>query len=178
MGKKLSQSSTKISKNDNKKQLNSLIKVLRPKVYIIDSSNFKRLVQELTGNGNPISFVAPPPSIPEPVMGWEVPIIEIIDDHGYQELSVDLSNDSSEASMPTSFTTAMDQSPELCVSDTTFNVFESSLSTQKMDFPACGDIESWLLETDDSYSYNCDVSIPTIQQECSVYGYDLSDLII
>lgn len=30
----------------NKKQLNSLIKFLRPKVYITNSSNFKNLVQE------------------------------------------------------------------------------------------------------------------------------------
>lgn len=171
MGKKPSQASKKIPKND-KKQFNSLIKVLRPKVYITDSSNFKRLVQELTGNGNPISFVPPP--IPEPVM--EVPTVEI-DDHGYQERSLDSSVDSSEGSIPTFFTAT--ESPELCVSDT-FNAFETYLSNQKMEFPAYGDLESWLLETDStySYSYNCDVSIPTIQQEFGAYGYDLSDLII
>ncbi|KAL3508952.1 hypothetical protein ACH5RR_028353 [Cinchona calisaya] len=172
MGKKLSQASTKISKTD-KKQLNSLIKILRPKVYITDSSNFKRLVQELTGNGNTVSLV--PPSIPsEPVM--QVPIVEI-DDHAYQERSVNSSVDSSEASVPTSFNTAM-ESPEFCVSDT-FNVFESDpLSSHKMDFPLYGDIESWLLETDNSFPYNCDVSIPTMQQQVGVYGYDVfSDLI-
>lgn len=49
------QESAKTSKKEiveNKKlqKLNSLIKVLRPKVYITDTSGFKRLVQELTGN--------------------------------------------------------------------------------------------------------------------------------
>ncbi|KAK7276753.1 hypothetical protein RIF29_17899 [Crotalaria pallida] len=51
MSKKLNQASLKISKKNNEKQeFNSLIKVLRPKVYITDSSSFKKLVQELTGN--------------------------------------------------------------------------------------------------------------------------------
>ncbi|GLT94047.1 hypothetical protein SLE2022_118100 [Rubroshorea leprosula] len=35
--------------NKNEKQLHNVIKVLWPKVYIIDSSNFKELVQELIG---------------------------------------------------------------------------------------------------------------------------------
>ncbi|KAK4364020.1 hypothetical protein RND71_015378 [Anisodus tanguticus] len=50
----VSQLSQKITKNSNipcnKKQLNNLIKLLRPKVYITSSSNFKTLVQQLTGN--------------------------------------------------------------------------------------------------------------------------------
>ncbi|MED6186149.1 hypothetical protein PIB30_064041 [Stylosanthes scabra] len=57
MGKKIIQTpSAKISKKNNhqKKQNNnnfsSLIKVLKPKVYITDASSFKKLVQELTGN--------------------------------------------------------------------------------------------------------------------------------
>lgn len=49
--------SSKISKKDHyskhqHQEFNSLIKVLRPKVYITDSSSFKNLVQQLTGNGN------------------------------------------------------------------------------------------------------------------------------
>ncbi|KAF5201475.1 hypothetical protein FRX31_008944 [Thalictrum thalictroides] len=61
MGKGVSQASHNISKSD-KKSVNSLIKVLRPKVYITDSSSFKKLVQELTGNGRePISPFTPPP---------------------------------------------------------------------------------------------------------------------
>ncbi|CAK7346665.1 unnamed protein product [Dovyalis caffra] len=59
MGTKVSQASMKISKNENN-QLRSLIKVLRPKIYITDSSSFKRLVQELTGNGRTIPSPPPP----------------------------------------------------------------------------------------------------------------------
>ncbi|KAL3754852.1 hypothetical protein ACJRO7_002016 [Eucalyptus globulus] len=54
----LSQASLKISKHQKKhqrrqqqQQFNSLIKVLKPKVYITDTFGFKKLVQELTGNG-------------------------------------------------------------------------------------------------------------------------------
>lgn len=56
----------KISKNnshhnhENKKDLNNLIKFLKPKVYITDSSNFKNLVQQLTGNGNSPIISSPP----------------------------------------------------------------------------------------------------------------------
>lgn len=42
----------KISKTQHTHQFNSLIKALKPKVYITSSSNFKTLVQELTGNGS------------------------------------------------------------------------------------------------------------------------------
>ncbi|KAF3652262.1 hypothetical protein FXO38_16193 [Capsicum annuum] len=46
----------RITKNNtipcNKKHFNNLIKFLRPKVYITSSSNFKTLVQKLTGNGS------------------------------------------------------------------------------------------------------------------------------
>ncbi|KAK0590763.1 hypothetical protein LWI29_031367 [Acer saccharum] len=57
MGKKKSPESVmKITKNHHKqhhhhekKQFNSMINVLRPKVYITDSSTFKSLVQQLTG---------------------------------------------------------------------------------------------------------------------------------
>ncbi|WCJ44532.1 hypothetical protein M5689_025194 [Euphorbia peplus] len=57
MGKKPSitkTSSSRICKNE-KKQFNSLIEVLRPKVYITNVSNFKTLVQELTGNNTSLS---------------------------------------------------------------------------------------------------------------------------
>ncbi|KAI3410278.1 Lipase_3 domain-containing protein [Psidium guajava] len=52
----LNQASLKISKHQKRhqqqqQQFNSLIKVLRPRVYITDTSCFKKLVQELTGNG-------------------------------------------------------------------------------------------------------------------------------
>ncbi|KAA8547177.1 hypothetical protein F0562_003614 [Nyssa sinensis] len=148
MGKKLSQSSLKITKND-KKQLNSLVKVLRPKVYITDSSSFKRLVQELTGNS--ISISSPPPTILPPV--GHVPDIEI-EDHGYQESnSVDLSVDSSK-SVPTPFA-APESSPELSM----------LITTNQMDFAQYRDIESWLLEMEPFPYYYDSYAPPLIQQE-------------
>ncbi|KAK6142281.1 hypothetical protein DH2020_022629 [Rehmannia glutinosa] len=52
----------KISKHEKRQELNSLIKILRPKVYITNTSNFKTLVQQLTGNGNYSPLSSPPPS--------------------------------------------------------------------------------------------------------------------
>ncbi|KAK1404829.1 hypothetical protein POM88_004434 [Heracleum sosnowskyi] len=74
MGKRLGKRKARISKRNSrdsgtctsheKKNLNHLVKVLKPRVYIIDPSNFKSLVQELTGNGitNP-----PLPCTPTPI---------------------------------------------------------------------------------------------------------------
>ncbi|KAB2020759.1 hypothetical protein ES319_D07G090900v1 [Gossypium barbadense] len=48
--KKVTQPATaSLKTSKNEKQLHRLVKVLRPKVYITDSSSFKQLVQELTG---------------------------------------------------------------------------------------------------------------------------------
>ncbi|KAL1560539.1 hypothetical protein AAHA92_10737 [Salvia divinorum] len=62
MGKKSSQAAMKApnNKHDKKQQSNSLMKILRPKVFITDSSNFKNLVQQLTGNA---ASSSPPPRI-------------------------------------------------------------------------------------------------------------------
>lgn len=72
MGKRAmaSEASVKLSRNNEKKpqphdqQLHSLIKVLKPKVYITDTASFKRLVQELTGNAASIPFVPSSPNLP------------------------------------------------------------------------------------------------------------------
>lgn len=56
----------KISKNkDQKHQFQSLIKVLRPPVYITDSSTFKNPVQELTGKFETRSSATPSPPVIE-----------------------------------------------------------------------------------------------------------------
>ncbi|KAG4120762.1 hypothetical protein ERO13_D11G163700v2 [Gossypium hirsutum] len=88
MGKKIiSQVKGKISKtscSDKKPLMNSMIKVLRPKVYIIDSSSFKSLVQELTGNPTVSS-----PSSSSSSSEKMVPVIEVEDDHGNPESSME-----------------------------------------------------------------------------------------
>ena len=85
MGKKVNQLASKTSKNE--KQLHSLIKVLRPKVYITDSSSFKQLVQELTGYR---SQTTAKPEETEKV----VPVVEI-EDQGEIPSTTTLSMDSS-----------------------------------------------------------------------------------
>lgn len=66
MGKKpIKESSLEIPNQNDKNKLNTLIKVLKPKVYITDSSSFKNLVQQLTGNGtSPVAPPLPPPPLP------------------------------------------------------------------------------------------------------------------
>lgn len=77
MGKKKSSKSSssssppKIPKHEKKPQIHNLNKIVRPKVFITESSNFKNLVQELTGNG---SSPTPP------------------QDHAYQENSLEMSS--------------------------------------------------------------------------------------
>lgn len=88
----LSQGRLKICKDDEKK-----INTIRPKVYITDSSSFKRLVQELTGNGR---YAMSLPPIDE--LDDHVPVISIEgngvaevgslrgESYGEMQMSVDL----------------------------------------------------------------------------------------
>ncbi|EXC25810.1 hypothetical protein L484_019444 [Morus notabilis] len=86
--KELSQeASVEASKNNihGKKDFSNRIKVLRPKVYITDSSNIKRLVQNLPGNGT-----SSEPSR-ERSRIEKVPIIDIYDqDQGEPESSLEV----------------------------------------------------------------------------------------
>ncbi|KAK1325681.1 hypothetical protein QJS10_CPA01g01678 [Acorus calamus] len=81
---KRNQRSLKICKDNYRKQENSLSKVLPPKVYITDSSSFKSLVQDLTGNGINPMFSSP-----------QIPSEEF--SVGECSSEVGLSNDSSES---------------------------------------------------------------------------------
>lgn len=129
-----------------------LLKILRPKVYITDCTNFKTLVQQLTGNGNSTLILSSPsPCISQPV--------DIIQDHAYQENNWDLSVDSSCFSIP------LESSPDLRRLETLDCVMENSL-----------DIESLLLEMD-PVSYNYDACHVMIQPEVCVYDYNLSGII-
>lgn len=116
MGKKATQASSKSSnKNHEKKQLSSLIKILKPKVYITDASSFKTLVQQLTGNertcrrssssSSPIN-----PTVPEQV---QVPSVNVCmgdedDDHG---IFLEIKSISNEVN---SFDPSIDSSLEFC----------------------------------------------------------------
>lgn len=195
MGKKFSQDSVKISKmsSSNKKiNLNSLIKVLRPKVYITDSSTFKTLVQELTGNGNGITSPSPSPSpipisIPSPRPNFSNTIISKPIDYGFQGSSPELSFDSSEATLSSNIPTQQLNMPTPLLSsssdDDELQSYNWFGKYDNMSFPQYnGEIESsasCFLGMDDPFLYNYDdtaYAIPIMPQEVCVYDYDLSGI--
>ncbi|KAK8588588.1 hypothetical protein V6N12_023017 [Hibiscus sabdariffa] len=97
MGKMIfSQAKTKISKTSRgeKKPLNSLIKVLRPKVYIIDSSSFKTLGKAIVSSPSSPSLSSPSLSLPR-ISDPPEPVIELEDDPGNPESSMESSFDAS-----------------------------------------------------------------------------------
>ncbi|KAJ9168176.1 hypothetical protein P3X46_019735 [Hevea brasiliensis] len=161
MGKKLSEASPRISKNE-KKQLNSWIKVLRPKVYITDSSSFKRLVQELTGNGTTTPTII---SKPQTVDKKLTITSSSIEDHGDPESSLETSTlDSFE------FPNQVISFPEgLSQSYTEDNTSDDLWMNQQ------GDLESLLLDIDPNPFYGCLSQIN--QEEVSIYDYEISEVL-
>uniref|UniRef100_A0A803QLJ0 VQ domain-containing protein n=1 Tax=Cannabis sativa TaxID=3483 RepID=A0A803QLJ0_CANSA len=183
MGKRVSQStSVKTTKNNEKKDLNSWIKVLKPKVYITDSSNFKQLVQQLTGNGNNQPFTKPQQEIKN------VPVIEI-DEDDHQEiepeisvevasLSFDGATDSSELFYSNQLEQEFSQvyNNEIFLDDDNTNLENYSVANQQVDLLAYWDIEKWLLDYDSHGLLYNNVYGP-IEQDVSIYDYELSGII-
>lgn len=187
MGKKVRQASLKVSKNE--RQLQSLIKVLRPKVYITDSSSFKRLVQELTGNG---SSITSPPTIEPDVQLANVPVIDIKDQKD-PESSIEASfaslEYSSELCHQVSLSEELNQvSNPIYLYDSTFedsavnydstfqdsvvnydSSFQDSTVNYGVDLLAYNDLDSWLLDMEPFPFYNDHAQI---DQEVSIYDYD------
>ncbi|OMO85537.1 VQ motif-containing protein [Corchorus olitorius] len=214
MGKKIiSQVKVKISKKNSEKkkeqqQLNSLIEVLRPKVFITDSSTFKTLVQHLTGNGTsevshdllpspPSSSTSSPQIVPA--------VIDVDQDIDHHHAA---GNVNPESSMETySFDASVDESFQVCNSNHYLALnedyqilnqaydydplpFQDTNSTENDHFlmdinvdqqevgnslMAYGDFESLLL--DEQISYPSLNVYSQIQQEVSIYDYELSGLI-
>lgn len=187
MGKKVRQASLKVSKNE--RQLQSLIKVLRPKVYITDGSSFKRLVQELTGNG---SSITSPPTIEPDVQLANVPVIDIKDQKD-PESSIEASfaslEYSSELCHQVSLSEELNQvSNPIYLYDSTFedsavnydstfqdsvvnydSSFQDSTVNYGVDLLAYNDLDSWLLDMEPFPFYNDHAQI---DQEVSIYDYD------
>lgn len=164
----------KISKNHQaaeikKPQLSSLIKVLKPKVYITHSSNFKTLVQQLTGNGSPVSSPTTPPT----------PITHNLEHHHhhprFQEPALDeLSMDnSSEGSVPTSsssFGSVHEIPVDIPFMEEPFNTL--------YEFPECNNLEPWafakdLCSYDNSVGPYDDDDVYVPQEGLSVFDYDI-----
>ncbi|KAK4369089.1 hypothetical protein RND71_012881 [Anisodus tanguticus] len=171
MGKKVRDEASK----SQKKQFNNLIKLLKPKVYITHSSNFKNLVQQLTGNNFGSSSSSSPmisssPPLPPPDHHDHDQRLQSIHQYYYQEYSQELSVDSSEGSIPSSININMLHEPCFSLLDNSIN----SMASQETDISEeyYRNIEAWLLEMD-SYSTNY------YHEQVSVdaYGYDLSTLL-
>ncbi|OMO95889.1 VQ motif-containing protein [Corchorus capsularis] len=220
MGKKvISQVKVKISKKNSEKkkeqqQLNSLIEVLRPKVFITDCSSFKTLVQHLTGNGTSSSssqvshelLPSPPSSSTSSPQTQIVPaVIDVDQDHIDHHAA---GNVNPESSMETySFDASVDESFQVCNSNHYLGLngdyqilnqaydydplpFQDTNSTENDHFlmdinvdqqevgnslMAYGDFESLLL--DEQILYPSLNVYSQIQQEVSIYDYELSGLI-
>lgn len=136
----------KISKHEKKRQLNNLIKIQRPKVYITDSSDFKNLVQQLTGNGkySPIE-----PSLPPPPLPWEEVVLPFSDtDYHHHHHS-----------------TPLEGSPD--------HLSINSLDKQNMDFYK--DLEAMLMEMDSSNNYDYNACYGMFHQDQACF-YDYNEL--
>ncbi|KAM3395843.1 hypothetical protein P3S68_004849 [Capsicum galapagoense] len=192
--------------NSEKKQFTNLIKLLKPKVYITHSSNFKNLVQQLTGNNingssssssssSPIIISSsPPPPPPRDHHHHHAGDQRMKFVHQYQESSRELSVDSSEGSIPSSNNTNTLHEP--CFSLLNSNNNNSMGSQEVMDNISeeyyYRNLESWLLEMDscttntsyhhdydqDHYQYQGYGPLMNIHEDVSIddYGYDLSTL--
>ncbi|EEF46111.1 conserved hypothetical protein [Ricinus communis] len=170
MGKKLGQlASSEVSNNNDKKQFNNWIKVLRPKVYITDTSSFKKLVQELTGNGTAVSKL-------QTVEKSTVPS-SISEDHKDQpesslETSLDSSSESNQnqVSFPEEELNDLSYNRLIYLDDTTSPDDLLWNMNQERDYKlAWEDLESSLLPDIDRYPF-CRSNYSQILQE--VYGLE------
>ncbi|KAJ7960654.1 VQ motif containing protein [Quillaja saponaria] len=148
MGKKVSQAPVKITKSESN-QFKSLIKVLKPKVYIIDSSDFKTLVQELTGNGSTTTSSLPPPFLETKEVD-KIPVIDIEDQRENGSRRVEVSTDVSiDDSSNEEFNQVWHQ---MCLYD---NALEDSIVTKPVDHLfTYQELESLLLDEEPYTFYN------------------------
>ncbi|GMN54961.1 hypothetical protein TIFTF001_024078 [Ficus carica] len=168
--------SVKASRNSNhekkKKDFSNWIKVLRPKVYITDSSSFKRLVQDLTGNASTSPAIT---SEPEERRLEKVPIY---DNQGEPESSVEASIDATTAD--SSDQVFLDQdfnqacNYEIGLED--MNYYGNSAPNQQQggDLLACWDLESWLLDSAAPCTSFYNGFADQVEQDVSIYDYELS----
>ncbi|KAI4306002.1 hypothetical protein L6164_029321 [Bauhinia variegata] len=198
MGKKVSQATTlKISKNSNERhQFNSLIKVLKPKVYITDSSNFKNLVQELTGNGSSTTLSPPPlePKVVENSLLISTQQDQTSPESGFEALvdqrDLEISFEASVSTETTTTTTTTTNSEELCYSAVISEEFDAIykhmclddigavLEDQLLgadDLFAYQNLESVVFDVEPDQFYSCYEQIQ--QEDVSIYDYELSGLI-
>ena len=189
MGKKVinQASSLKSSKNiHEKQQFNNLIKVLKPKVYITKSSCFKKLVQELTGNGNTLSPQTL--EVPKVVESCNIIGTEFQRDLETETTSVENASFSPEATSYNSSSTSEFSSDallneefnqvcnQLCLDESLF--FQDTFVNQPLDdqLLAFQNLESLLFDVETNppfYSFYEQIEMPDV----SIYDYELSGLL-
>lgn len=183
MGKKVvskgSSPSSRICKNNEKQQqqqqFRSVIKVLRPKVYITDTSNFKKLVQELTGN-NARTGTAPSLHCDTPRTD-QVNKQEDFQIQGDKECCMDMevaSIDSLASWNQLVINDEMNQSwnqiyEEANAADTTHAAFDAS-DNKHVDLSAARELESWLLDMEPC-SFDKNGNLHPVEQDISAFDY-------
>ncbi|KAJ6873637.1 hypothetical protein NC651_032482, partial [Populus alba x Populus x berolinensis] len=149
---------------EEKQRFSNSIRALRPRVYITDTSKFKTLVQELTGNGKGGgSCISAPPEGSSPQAIQEAPFIGIEDqEHDHRESSLETT--SVEGYVQNSFdlckvfqTDHHQEVSQAYMADiSAFGDHVSMPMDQQEDLLAYHDLESWLLSSEEqcSSSYN------------------------
>ncbi|MCD9638351.1 hypothetical protein HAX54_022248 [Datura stramonium] len=179
MGKKV-RDQDQPSKLSQNKQFNNLIKLLKPKVYITPSSNFKNLVQQLTGNNIGSSLSSSSSSPPPPPHDQRLQFVHQYQENYSQELSVD---SSTEGSIPSSINIISNTLHEPCYDNNSMgSQLQMDISQEYYNYR---NIESWLLENDSyttasyhHHQYEGYGPLINIHEEVSIndYDYDLSGL--
>ncbi|KAJ4729019.1 VQ motif containing protein [Melia azedarach] len=188
------QASVKISKqknHENKRQLNNLMRVLRPKVYITESSNFKRLVQELTGNntGSYTSTVQLPPPLTRTAADTELHDHESINNISVPVIDCVNIEEDGDGCCPSSMEAysfqfcnnvlSSDYNQIMYSLNDDGSTFDFDMLKMKQDWSAAyQDLESWLLDIDHHHQSrsNFDGFVQN-EEAVSTYSYELSGLI-
>ncbi|KAL5997512.1 hypothetical protein ACLOJK_008442 [Asimina triloba] len=151
------------------KQVDEMLKVVPPKVYITDSSSFKRLVQELTGNGRHAAASPPPPRTQEK-LHYHVPIISP-KEHGKPEVCRLEGPESSGG------TAVSDNSQASAIPVWTpllaFTALQTGWINQQTDEFQCQGINAWSMEID-QFPFCDGHGLP--DDDIFSYQYDLSEL--
>ncbi|KAL4349599.1 hypothetical protein AHAS_Ahas10G0058100 [Arachis hypogaea] len=165
---------SKINQKQQQNNFSSLIKVLKPKVYITDSSSFKKLVQELTGNNNETASTTITTSLPPPLEP-----LHMVDEN----LNLNfLSTSSKEGASMNSFemmSSLMNNEEfkydcdEICLQDTVFedSAIADNQSLENMFTYHCQNLESLLFDdTDPNQFHDCYAQIEQ-QLDATIYDY-------
>lgn len=163
-------------------------------VYILkNSSTFKNLVQELTGNGNistctsplvsspPLAITSSPINDHEPVSVLQSNMVCTNEDYGFQESSPELSFDSSDPQSNLISVPVMSDSLH-----ETIDYMPTTLLSKEYDFPTTWDMVSFPLQYEEMGSWFSEMDAlvynnydsyalqPVMPPEVCVFDYDLS----